>query len=299
MQGKLNAICREPLVHFLVIGTGLFLIWSLLGDRLTRQPERILITPGHIERLAQGWTRTHLRPPSPQELASLIEQEIDEEILYREAMAMGLDRDDLVIRRRLAVKMDFISEDLLAATNPTDDQLEAFLHQQPDKFNLEPLTTFSQVFVNKSQRGAGAMAEATRLLASLNEKVGSAWETAGDPLPLPNQFEAAPTAEIAGQFGRHFPAKLADLPTGRWSGPVESRYGLHLILIKRRTSARTPALHEVHDAVLNEWRNAQRQLLSENLRRERRNRYIVTVQMPDWAREDSLAARTASPKEVQ
>src|SRR5207247_3475074 len=125
------------LFHFLVIGAAFFLFWHFVGDRVAAQRDRIIITPGHVERLAQHWTKTHLRPPSAQELAGLVEQEIDEEVLYREAIAMGLDRDDLVIRRRLAVKMEFLTDDVAAVATPTDEQLQAFLSQHPDKFNSE------------------------------------------------------------------------------------------------------------------------------------------------------------------
>lgn len=287
MRSKLAGFWREPLVHFLAIGAGFFLLWHFLGDKRTAQPERILITPGHVERLAQQWTRTHLRPPSAEELAGLIEQEIDEEILYREAVALGLDRDDLVIRKRLAVKMEFLTDDLAAAAVPTDEQLQTFLNQHPDKFNVEPLTSFAQVYVNRSQRGEQALREAERLLALLHSGTSSDWQTLGDPLPLPGEFEAASGTEVAKIFGREFSKKLSGLPVGRWSGPVESGYGLHLVLIRKRTAGRTPPLSEVRDAVLTEWRTAQRQELSANLRRQRRAKYAVTVEWPDWARESA------------
>jgi hypothetical protein len=287
---------REPLVHFLAIGAAFFLLWHFLGDRVTPQPDRIVITPGHVERLAQQWTKTHLRPPSADELAALVEQEIDEEVLYREAIAMGLDRDDLVIRRRLAVKMDFLTEDVAAVATPTDEQLQAFLTQHPDKFNIESLITFTQVYVNRAQRGKGASAEAERLLALLNDKTKPDSKTLGDPLPLPNEYEAATEADVARLFGREFPKKLSALPVGRWSGPVESGYGLHLILVRKRTAGRLPPLNEVRDAVLGEWRAAQRQELNANLRRQRRARYAVTVQWPDWAKEPvALTTGTAVP----
>jgi hypothetical protein len=296
VRSKLAAICREPLVHFLAIGTGFFLFWHWFGDRVSPQPQRIVITPGHVERLAQQWTRTHLRPPSAEELTGLVEQEIDEEILYREAVAMGLDRDDLVIRRRLAVKMDFLTDDVTAVATPTDEQLQAFLSQHPDKFHVEALTTFAQVYINRSQRGEGASAEADRLLALLRAKTPSDWQALGDPLPLSREYEAAPEAEVARRFGREFPRKLAGLPVGRWSGPVESTYGLHLVQVRQRIAGRIPPLDEVRDAVLSEWRAARRQELNEELRRQRRARYAVTVQWPDWATEAPAPGAGTEPR---
>jgi hypothetical protein len=296
VRSRIATFFREPLVHFLAIGAGFFVLWHFLGDRLTRQPERIVITPGYVERIAQHWTKTHLRPPTVEELGGLVEQEIDEEILYREAIAMGLDSDDIVIRKRLAVKMEFLTDDVAASETPTDEQLQTFLSRHPDKFNVESLTTFAQVYINRSQRGAGASAEAERVLTLLNDKAGPDWQALGDPLPLPNEYEAAPEAEVARLFGREFPRKLAGLPVGRWSGPVESGYGLHLVLVRKRTAGRAPPLNEVRDAVLGEWRAEQRLELNESLRRQRRANYAVTVQWPDWAKESvTLPAGSGAP----
>jgi hypothetical protein len=297
---KLVAFFREPLVHFLAIGAGFFLLWHAFGDRLTARPQRIVITPAHVERLAAVWAKTRLRPPSAEELAGLVEQEIDEEILYREAVALGLDRDDLVIRRRLAVKMEFLTDDLAAAANPTEEQLQTFLRLHPDKLNVEPLTTFAQVYVDRSKRAGGATAEAERLLALLNARAGPDGKTLGDPLPLPHEYKAASAADVAQHFGKEFPKKLSGLPVGRWSGPVESGYGLHLVLVRERTAGRAPPLAEVRDAVVSEWRAAQREELKANFRRQRRANYAVTVQWPEWAKEAApLAAGAGSPKGVR
>ncbi len=293
-------ICREPLVHFLAIGAAFFLFWHFLGDRISVPPQSILITPANVERLAQQWTKTHLRPPSAGELAALVDEEIDEEILYREAVAMGLDRDDLIIRRRLAVKMEFLTDDVAALAEPTDEQLQTFLTQHPEKFKVESLTTFAQLYINRAQRGESASGEAQRVLAQLNDKVGPDWHSFGDPLPLPNEYEAVADADVVRLFGREFPKKLAELPVGRWSGPVESGYGLHLILVRKRMPGRAPPLNEVREAVLNEWRAAQRLELNANLRRQRRARFAVTVQWPDWAREPGpLTARAGVAREAR
>ncbi|MFO0965100.1 MAG: peptidylprolyl isomerase [Gemmataceae bacterium] len=285
MRTKLTEFLREPLVHFLAIGAGFFVFWHYVGSSLSAQPDRILITPGQVERLAQSWSKTRLRPPTAEELAALVEQEIDEEILYREAVALGLDRDDVVIRRRLAVKMEFLSDDLAAAANPTDEQLQSYLNEHVAKFSDEPLTTFVQVYVDRSKRGSGAAGEAQRLLALLSAKADVDWQALGDPFPLPREYKDAPQTDLTRDLGREFPKKLAALPVGGWSGPVESTYGLHLVLVRKRTAARTPPLKEVRKAVLHAWQAEQRQELSARFRAVRRGRYAVTVQWPDWAAE--------------
>jgi len=287
------AVFREPLVHFMVMGAAFFLLWHFVGERRASPSQSILITPAHVERIAQVWAKTHLRSPTAEELAGLVEQEIDEEILYRQAVALGLDRDDLVIRRRLATKMEFLTDDLAETANPTDEQLQAFLLQHPDKFNLEPLTSFSQVYLDRSKRGERAAEDAETLLVQLNGKSGADWMTLGDRLPLPNEFSEAATVDVARAFGREFPKKLAQLPVGRWSGPVESGFGLHLVLVRARVAGETPPLGEVRDAVLSEWRAARRQELTMKFRQQRRARFKVTVQWPDWASE-AAAVRAAA-----
>jgi hypothetical protein len=294
VRTRLAQFCREPLVHFLLIGAALFVLWRFLGDQRGTQPEAVVITPGQVERLAQQWTKTHLRPPSAEELTGLVDQEVDEEILYREAVAMGLDRDDAVVRRRLAVKIDFLTDDMAAAANPTEEELQTYLQQHAGKFNVEGLISFSQIYINRSQRGNAADGEATRLLAIVNGKSGTTWQSLSDALPLPTDFRAANSAEISRHFGRDFPAKLAGLPVGGWSGPIESRYGLHLIRVHERTPGRTPPLQEVREAVANQWRITKREELNAAAQRRRRARYAVTIQWPDWAKESDVASTQAN-----
>jgi hypothetical protein len=283
MRSKLVAFGREPLVHFLAIGAGLFLFWYAVGDRLAPQPHRIVIAPAHVEYLAQVFSRTRLRPPTAEELAGLVEQEIEEQVLYREALAMGLDREDLIIRRRLCIKMDAVAEDRAADETPSDEQLQAFLREHPDRFAAGPLFTFSQVYLNTAQRGPSAAAEADRLLALLNGKAPADWRKLGDPLPVGGEFEAASELDVARSFGREFPRKLTGLPVGRWAGPVSSGYGLHLVCVREHSAGRPRPLDEVRDAVVREWRAARQQELRQELRRQLRAKYAVTVEWPEWA----------------
>src|SRR5262249_33878740 len=187
--------------------------------------------------------------------------------------------------KRLAVKMEFLTDDLVALANPTAEQLQTFLHEHPDKFNVEALTSFAQVYINRSQRGEGAAAEAEHVLVLLNDNAGSDWQTLGDPLPLPGEYEAATEADVARLFGREFPRKLAGLRGGRGGGRGEAGGGLPLVVGGGGPGGGAPPLDEVHDAVVSEWRAAQRLELNENLRRQRRARYAVTVEWPDWAKE--------------
>jgi hypothetical protein len=233
-----------------------------------------------------------LRPPTAEELAALVEQEIDEEILYRQAVAMGLDRDDLVIRRRLATKMEFLTDDLAETANASDAELQDFLLKHPTKFTTEALTTFAQVYIDRSRHGDEAASEAERVLALLNAKENTDWKALGDSLPVPSAYLQASDADVARVFGREFPKSLSQVPVGRWSGPVASGYGLHLVLVRARVARKTPPLDEVRDSVLSEWRTERRQELSDKVRAQRRSNFHVTIQWPDWARE--AATKTAA-----
>jgi hypothetical protein len=144
----LKSLLREPLVHFLLLGVGIFLADSLVAQRASTEPERIVITQGLIEHLATEFARTWQRPPSADELEGLIREHLREEVYYREALALGLDKNDIIIRRRLRQKLEFISEDVAAQAEPTDEQLRAYLKANPEAFRVEPRFTFRQVYLN-------------------------------------------------------------------------------------------------------------------------------------------------------
>jgi hypothetical protein len=149
----LEKILREPLLHFLVLGAGLFLLFGLVGEPAGERSDRIVITEAKIGDLAQMFERTWRRPPTPAELDGLIEDHIKEEILYREALALGLDRDDTVIRRQLRLKMEFVSEDFAPQTEPTEDELRAFLAEHADRFRSPSRISFTQVYLSPDRRG--------------------------------------------------------------------------------------------------------------------------------------------------
>ena len=160
-------LLREPLVHFLLLGAVLFGVFALLGDRGSERAGHIVVTPGHLEHLLVSFTRTWQRPPTAQELAGLIDDYIREEVLYREAVAMGLDRDDTIVRRRLRQKLEFLTEETAAMAAPSDEELQTFLQQHLDAFRVEPRLAFRHVYLRRDRRGDAANAEARHLLTQL------------------------------------------------------------------------------------------------------------------------------------
>jgi len=191
-----------------------------------------------------------MRPPTDVELKGLIDDWVREEIATREAMAMGLDRDDTVLRRRLRQKLEFLVEDAAAAAPTTDAELEAWLAEHADSYAVPPEITLRQVFVNPERHGAEADAIAKGLLAKLRQAGdGQAIEELGDPLMLPQEIEAAPLNQVSRDFGAEFAAGVASAPVGSWSGPIASGFGLHLVFVRARTELLRPQLADVRAQV--------------------------------------------------
>ncbi|MEI6533839.1 MAG: peptidylprolyl isomerase, partial [Verrucomicrobiaceae bacterium] len=205
-------------------------------------------------------------------------------------IAMGMDKDDTVIRRRLRQKMEFVSDDIAAQTKPTDADLNSYLQAHPDSFRVEQRFTFQQVYFNPQKHGDKLSQDAEQLLSQLNQ-AGDRSDVAamGDSFLLEHDFAAVPAGEIAKQFGEAFAAKLTGLQTGQWQGPVESGYGVHLVKISERTEGRLPALADVRDAVRREWDNARRLESNEKFYQELLKRYVVTIEQPDAKKKGAVA----------
>jgi hypothetical protein len=277
-------LLREPLVHFLLLGAMLFGVFALVGDRGSEQANRIVVTPGHIKHLTVSFTRTWQRPPTAPELTGLIEDYIREEVLYREAMAMGLDRDDTIVRRRLRQKLEFLTEETAETAPPSDAELQAFLQQHADAFRVEPRLAFRHVYLNRERRGDAIDTEARELLAQLTTGATTPDPAAlGDPFLLPHAFVLLSRNEITRLFGDTFATQLQHLELGRWAGPLESAYGLHLVLVHERTDGRLPALAEVRQAVQREWLAARRKEVNEQFYQHLRARYTIIVEQPQAA----------------
>ena len=276
----MKTFVREPLVHFLLLGAVLFIAYGLVS-KPSDGPGKITVTHGQIENLVSGFAKAWQRPPTSEELAGLVRDLVREEVYCREAMALGLDKDDTVIRRRLRQKMEFISDDIAAMPEPTDADLNAYLQAHTDRFRAEQTFTFSQVYLDREKHGKNLARDIAALLARLNRAGGQAEVSAlGDSFLMERSFTAAPASEVAKQFGEKFAAKLGELSPGKWKGPVESGYGAHLVFVSERTEGRVPELAEVRDDVRREWANAQRLELNEKFYQELSKRYSVTIENP-------------------
>jgi hypothetical protein len=287
-----TCLFKEPLLHFLLLGAAIFVAYSLRSQHVVNaEPGKILVTRGQVEHLAAGFTQAWMRPPSDAELKGLIDDWVREEIAVRESLAMGLDKDDAVIRRRLRQKIEFISDDTSARAEPTDADLNKYLLAHPDAFHVEERLTFRQIYLSPERRGEMLAHDAGQFLAQLNRD----GETVdifklGDPSLLPPSFAMVSLSEVAKQFGKIFAAQLGEFKTGQWQGPINSSYGAHLVFISERSHGRAGKLADVRDDVRREWTNARRLEATEKFYEELLKQYVVTIQSPEPVKGTRLEA---------
>jgi peptidyl-prolyl cis-trans isomerase C len=272
---------QEPLLHFLLIGAALFALFYQVADPETVSDNRIVISEQDIDRMITLFERKLQRLPTEQELNGLVEAHIREEVLYREALAMGLDQDDTIVRRRMAQKVEFMFNDLVDAAEPTDEELQQYLDGNPDKFIESARTSFIHVYLSADERGDKVMTDAQQLLVALNSKQNPIdSDTAGDPFMFGYTFDAQSDHQISGMFGSDFATSPATLAAGSWQGPVASGYGLHLVYINDRTEPWRPLLSEIRDSVLYEVLAERRQLANSAFYKTLLERYDVIVEQP-------------------
>jgi hypothetical protein len=286
----LRRLLGEPLVHFLLLGGLLFVYFEWRGGAGGPGSSRIAITPGRIEHLASGFARTWQRPPTDAELKGLVDDYVKEEIATREAVSLGLDRDDAVIRRRLRQKLEFLVEDAVDTAPPTDAELLEWLDTHPEAFRPEPQLSFRQVYLSAERRGESAAADAERLLARLRAAGPSAAiDRLGDPSLLPAEGPLAPLREVARSFGDAFAKSLVAVEPGQWTGPLESPYGLHLVLVRERLAPAEPALAEIRPLVEREVVAERRRRSLDELYEKLLDRYTVTIEKPKEDRRQAAA----------
>jgi hypothetical protein len=279
--GRPSRWWREPILHFLLIGLFIFVTYGLLttsGD----QGERIVVSQAAVDTLAREHQARWMRPPTEQELAGLVDAYVRDEILYREGLALGLDRDDPVIKRRVRQKLEVVAEEQLARDAPTDADLAAYLERNAERFVRPGTVSFEQIFF------AAATPVAEVEVARAAALRGSDPARLGQPSLLPGSAQNAPLDLAARDFGVAFATELEKLPLDEWAGPVRSAFGQHLVRVTARTPGLTPPLAEVRAAVAREWENERRMAsLAENYK-ALRSRYEVVIEATPAA---SAAAR--------
>jgi hypothetical protein len=283
----ISRLWREPLLHFLLIGVALFVLYEQTRETYIEAPKRIHVTIGHVEQLAANFERSRTRAPTADELDAMVEGHVREEVFYREALAMGLDRDDPLVRRRMRMKLEFMLEDL-ATQDVADSELDDFLQRHPEDFRTEAQLSFRQVYLNPDRRDDLAR-DAQGLLTRLAN--GTDPESLGDRTLLRPTYRLARQDEIARDLGAEFAAELPGLPLGQWAGPVYSSFGAHLVYIEQRIDAQLPPLSEIRDRVLSEYQAEQRKLQKDLAYQKLREGYEISV--------EATTAGSSGPSDVQ
>jgi len=272
---RIRRLLQEPLLHFLLIGIALFVVHDHVAAP-SRAGKSIVVSEALVEQLARGYEARWTRKPSGRELDALVEAHVRDEIIYREGMALGLDRDDELIRRRVRQKFEVIAEEESARSMPSDAELEAYLTANAGRFIAPAKLSFEQIFFDRRGTSADlerAIDEARRALAR-----GADPARLGQASMLPGRVEATAQPLVARDFGAEFARQLEGAPLGRWSGPIRSGFGAHLVRVTAREPAARPELDTVRQAVARDWEGERRESARDENYRKLRARYTVVIE---------------------
>jgi hypothetical protein len=271
----MRTLLGEPMLHFVLVGLALFgaYRWISPSDSGGR---RIVITQGVVDDLVTQHVAAKGREPSTNELNHLIESFVRDEILYREGVKLGLEGDDIVVKRRVRQKMEMIAEEDASTRAPADADLSAYLTANPARFVQPAILTFEQVFIGESTSGPGVVHAVAHTRETLRQ--GADARELGKPTLLPYQMTRTPADLVARDFGGSFAAALETTPVGQWVGPISSSFGAHYVRVSERTPAVAPQLATVHEQVVREWENERRQRARNDAYTRMRGEYTVSIE---------------------
>ncbi len=285
---------REPLLHFLLVGTAIYVLYGVVAEPVPEETDKtIVVSAGEVEWMRTSWQKRWNRPPTPEEFDGLVQQYIRETVLYREALTMGLNQHDQIIRRRLAQKLEFLAKDLVALVPPTEEELEAYFETNKDRYQEPALYAFTHVFIDPDKRGDATLSDAETIKATLIAE-GDAIEGAGalgDNLMLQSYYPERDETEIRKLFGSGFAQSLVDLAPGQWHGPVLSGYGTHLVFVSSIHESPPPVFAELRERVVEDWTTERSEELNEQFYANLRDSYTIVIEEPavEEAVEDEVA----------
>ncbi len=272
---------REPLVQFLFLGGLIYFAYALFSPETEEDTSRnIVVNKSKVEWMQGSWKKRWNRLPTQEELDGVIEQYVKEVILYNEAIKMGLDKDDGVIRRRLAQKVEFLAKDLVVYTPPTEQDLKKYYDEHQDKYTPEAMYTFTQLYFNPDKRGNETLNDANKAKEILNKErsIVQDYTRFGDNLMVGSYFEANRELHIRKNFGTNFTQELVKLAPGKWHGTILSGYGVHLVYIKEIVTPPVTPFSEVKDLVLQAWTRERQETLNEEFYAALKEAYTIVVE---------------------
>jgi len=274
-------ILKAPLFHFLIIGAVIYAVWAAFGQREEHDPAKtVVVTTGEIAWLETSWEKRWNRSPTPAERDGIIDQYVRETILYREALAMGLDKDDTIVRRRMAQKLEFLTQDLAALQPITDADMQEYFETHKEEYREPDLYTITHIYFDSDRRGQRTVTDAETALAQLAavDHATANLDNIGDPFMLQRYYPERSQLELAKLFGAEFAASVIELPTGTWQGPVQSGYGWHLVYVHQRMPAPPADFDVVTDKVKIDIEDQRREAINDRYYTELRKRYEVVIQ---------------------
>lgn len=276
-----RAVLREPLVHFLLAGSLLFGLSAAFGNSwgFGDGRDRIYISAEKIRQLRDTWTKRWGSEPDTDQLRSLIEDFIREEVFYREAIASGLDQDDVIIRRRLAQKVEFLAQSLASVVEPSEADLQTYFEEHAERYVVPAQVGFSHVYFSRSDRGADTERAALDALDRLRGGQVPVAEASrlGDRFMLQYEYPPQTETQIRDLFGSNFAVRVFGLTRDRWEGPVASSYGMHVVRVRHRLPIRTPPLAEVRSQVARDFEDERLRTAADTYYQSLRQRFEIDV----------------------
>jgi hypothetical protein len=298
----MKRLLREPLVHFLLLGALLFGVYAYTerGRGGVEPSRQIQLSIDDLAQLAIVFQSQWRREPTSDELNRLVESKVQEEVLYREGLALGLDKDDTIVKRRMAQKMQFLAEDVAASHTPTTEELKAWYEKNKEKFALPSRVSFRHLYFSPDRRGARAHDDAASALARLAGQPEDAKLAASlaDPFMFQDYYRDRAPEFLGKEFGPKFAQAVAKLPSGSWQGPVESGFGWHLVFVDTVIPGRVPAFEEIEPDVRTAWLAEQKALAWDKAYKGMREKYVVLLPAPPGKRMASMADPSPRRKEI-
>jgi peptidyl-prolyl cis-trans isomerase C len=290
---------REPLLHFLLLGGLLFAAYAYVEPRVGAATDvswQIRLTPDELLQLATYSESQWRRPPTLEEFSRLVEDKVRQEVLYREALAMGLDKDDEIVKRRMAQKMQFLAEDVAAAREPSTEELKSWFEKNSAKFAMPPRLSFRHLYFSPDRRGTQARDDAAKALAQLTGQPQDtkAAEGIADPFMFQNYYRDRAPDYLGKEFGPQFAQAVEKVAPGSWQGPVESGFGWHLVFVDTVISGRAPDFEEIESDIKTAWLAEQKAATWDKAYKEMRAKYTVLVPRPP--EDTSMVSRSANAR---